>query len=186
LSNNKLFVVTGGFRCSQEIARQIIQEQIATNGDALPRANTLRYTELMLARSIAAYRENTPSPEIVFMDRGIPDVACYARLIHLPLFDDLQVACETCRYNQIVFMAPPWEQSTRPTANASSHTRRQSRPMKGWPRCIKNSAIGLSNYGCQIIIIMKKPARRQAEAYPTLFRNLLMHIVGQALLPNAT
>jgi predicted ATPase len=120
--NDNLVVITGGpgsgkttllkeleqqgFRCSPEVARQIIQEQVAAKGDALPWANTRRYTELMLARSIAAYRDNTPSPEIVFMDRGIPDAACYARLIGLPFFDDLKAACETYRYNQIVFLAP--------------------------------------------------------------------------------
>ena len=126
MANDHLVVITGGpgsgkttllkelerqgFRCSQEVARQIIQEQVAANGDALPWADTLRYTELMLTRSIAAYRENTPSPEIVFMDRGIPDVACYARLIGLPLFDHLKAACETYRYNKIVFLAPPWKE----------------------------------------------------------------------------
>jgi predicted ATPase len=126
MANDKLFVITGGpgsgkttllleleqksFRCSHEVARQIIQEQIAANGDALPWANTLRYTELMLARSITAYRENTPASEIVFMDRGIPDVACYARLINLPLFDDLKMACEAYRYNEVVFVAPPWKE----------------------------------------------------------------------------
>jgi predicted ATPase len=126
MANNHLVVITGGpgsgkttllkelerqgFRCSQEVARQIIQEQVAANGDALPWANTRCYTELMLTRSIAAYRENTPSSEIVFMDRGLPDVACYARLIGLPLFDDLKAACETYRYNKIVFLAPPWKE----------------------------------------------------------------------------
>ncbi len=125
--NDNLIVITGGpgsgkttllktleeqgFRCSHEVARQIIQKQVATGGDALPWADTLRYTELMLARSIAAFRENTPSAEIVFMDRGIPDVACYARLIGLlPFFDDLKTACQTYRYNEIVFLAPPWKE----------------------------------------------------------------------------
>jgi len=124
MANDKLFVITGGpgsgkttlllelerrgFRCSHELARKIIQEQVATNGDALPWANRLRYTELMLAKSIVAYRENSASPEIVFMDRGIPDCACYARLIGLPLFDDLEAACAAYRYNRSVFLAPPW------------------------------------------------------------------------------
>jgi predicted ATPase len=126
IANDNLIVITGGpgsgkttllkeleqegFRCSHEVARQIVQEQVATGGDALPWANTLRYTELMLARSIAAFRENTPSPKIVFMDRGIPDAACYARLIGLPIWDDLKTACETYRYNKIVFLAPPWNE----------------------------------------------------------------------------
>ena len=126
MANDRLFVITRGpgsgkttllleleqrgFRCSQEVARQIIQEQVSTNGDGLLWANTLRYTQLMLARSIAAYRENTPASGIVFMDRGIPDAVCYARLIGLPLFDDLKTACEEYRYNKMVFMAPPWKE----------------------------------------------------------------------------
>ena len=80
--NNRLFIVTGGpgagkttlllelerrgFHVSHEVARQIIQEQVAANGDALPWADTRRYTELMLERSIAAYRESS-STETVFM-----------------------------------------------------------------------------------------------------------------------
>jgi predicted ATPase len=126
IENDRLFVITGGpgsgkttllrelaqrgFSCSEEVARQIIQEQVKTNGDSLPWRDTLRYTELMLTGSIEAFREHTPSSEIVFMDRGIPDAACYARLINLPFFDELRTACETYRYNTTVFMAPPWKE----------------------------------------------------------------------------
>jgi predicted ATPase len=126
MTKERLFIVTGGpgagkttlllelerrgFRVSHEVARQIIQEQVAANGDALPWADTRRYTELMLERSIVAYRESSSSSGIVFMDRGIPDVACYARLIGLPLFDELQGACRLYRYNPRVFLAPPWEE----------------------------------------------------------------------------
>jgi predicted ATPase len=126
IENDRLFVITGGpgagkttllrdleqrgFSCSEEVARQIIQEQVQANGDALPWGDTSRYTELMLTRSIEAFREHTPSSEIVFMDRGIPDTACYARLIGLPFFNGLRAACETYRYNTMVFMAPPWEE----------------------------------------------------------------------------
>lgn len=126
IENDRLFVITGGpgggkttllrdlaqrgFSCSEEVAREIIQEQVKTNGDALPWGNRSRYTELMLTRSIEAFRSNTPSSRITFMDRGIPDVACYARLIDLPIFDELKTACELYRYNTMVFMAPPWEE----------------------------------------------------------------------------
>jgi len=126
MTNDWLFIVTGGpgagkttlllelerrgFRVSHEVARQIIQEQVAANGDALPWADTRRYAELMLERSVAAYRESSPSSEMVFMDRGIPDVACYARLIGLPLFEELQSACRVYRYNPRVFLTPPWEE----------------------------------------------------------------------------
>ncbi|HEY3455892.1 MAG TPA: AAA family ATPase [Bryobacteraceae bacterium] len=125
MMNDRLFIVTGGpgagkttlllelerrgFRVSHEVARQIIQEQVAANGNALPWADTRRYTELMLERSIAAYRQSS-STEMVFMDRGILDVACYVRLIGLPLFEELQTACHVYRYNLRVFLAPPWQE----------------------------------------------------------------------------
>lgn len=126
MTNDRLFIITGGpgagkttlllelerrgFAVSREVARQIIQEQVAASGDALPWADTRRYAELMLERSIAAYRESSPSSETAFLDRGIPDVACYARLIGLPISEELQMACCLYRYNPAVFLAPPWKE----------------------------------------------------------------------------
>jgi len=124
--NEMLFVITGGpgsgkttlllelarrgFTCSEEVARRIIQEQVRSNGAAVPWGDTARYTELMLVGSIESFRENRNASAVIFMDRGIPDVASYARLIGLPLFDELRTACETYRYNKTVFMAPPWKE----------------------------------------------------------------------------
>jgi len=125
--NDNLFVITGGpgarkttvlrelerrgYRCSEEVARQIIQEQVKIGGEALPWANTAPYAELMLTESIAAFRNNSPSSEIIFMGRGVPDVACYLRPIGMPIFfDELMAACESYRYNTKVFMAPPWKE----------------------------------------------------------------------------
>jgi predicted ATPase len=99
-----------GFRCLAEVAREIIREQVATGGDALPWANTARYTELMLERSIHAYRQNTQVKGPTFMDRGIPDVLCYAQIIQLPDAGGIQLACGTYRYNPKVFIASPWKE----------------------------------------------------------------------------
>jgi len=126
MKNDNLFVITGGpgagktavlrelerrgYKSSEEAARQIIQEQVKIGGDALPWANTSRYAELMLIKSIEAYISNTPSSQILFMDRGVPDIACYLRLIGLPVSEDLRIACESYRYNVKVFMAPPWKE----------------------------------------------------------------------------
>jgi predicted ATPase len=124
--NPNLFVITGGpgagkttllrelerrgFCCVPEIAREIIREQVAANGDALPWANTLRYTQLMLARSVDCYRQHTLASRLTFIDRGIPDVLCYAQIINLEATSDIQSACETYRYNPTVFIAPPWQE----------------------------------------------------------------------------
>jgi predicted ATPase len=126
IANPNLFVIAGGpgagkttllrelerrgFRCVPEIAREIIREQVAANGDALPWADTLRYTQLMLARSVVCYQQHTPASRLTFIDRGIPDVLCYAQIINLETVAEIQSACETYRYNSKVFIAPPWKE----------------------------------------------------------------------------
>ena len=99
-----------GYRCVPEVARQIIQEQVRDGGDALPWANTARYAELMLTRSIGSYLAHAPSDGITFADRGIPDTLTYARVIELPETIAMRRACENYRYNRRVFMAPAWQE----------------------------------------------------------------------------
>ena len=99
-----------GFCCVPEVAREIIRQQVAGGGDALPWANTRRYTELMLQGSIEVYDANKCATRPTFFDRGIPDVLCYARLIELTETANIDAACTGCRYNQTVFLAPPWRE----------------------------------------------------------------------------
>jgi predicted ATPase len=128
MMNERLFVITGGpgsgkttvvnelagrgFACVPEVARQIIQEQIRSNGDALPWANTARYADLMMERSISSYLDNSACREPTFVDRGIPDTLCYAGIIalHADAIARMRQICETYRYNRLVFIAPPWEE----------------------------------------------------------------------------
>lgn len=123
--NPNLFVITGGpgagkttlvrelqkrgMACVPEAARQIIQEQVQAKGNAVPWGGTTRYTELMLAQSIADYAKHSGATAPTFFDRGIPDVLCYARLIGLRL-DEIQHACRQYRYGRSVFLAPPWRE----------------------------------------------------------------------------
>jgi predicted ATPase len=97
-----------GFRCAPEVARQIIREQVQSGGAALPWGDRKAYTELMLQRSIASFREHTPAADPVFSDRGIPDILAYARLIALADAGAIENACRSYRYAGVVFMAPPW------------------------------------------------------------------------------
>lgn len=99
-----------GVRHAPEVARQIIQEQVQTGGTALPWADRLAYTSMMLERSIESYLGHTPSPEPMLADRGIPDTLGYARLIGLPDTDEIERACREYRYAPVVFLAPPWRE----------------------------------------------------------------------------
>jgi len=99
-----------GFRCSPEVARQIIQEQVRGGGDALPWGDRTAYCRLMLERAIASYLEHAETKEIVFFDRGVPDALCYSRLTGLGLDDEILAACRRHRYGTKVFLAPPWSE----------------------------------------------------------------------------
>jgi predicted ATPase len=92
------FVVTGGpgagkttllqelqkrrFACIPEVAREIIKEQVAVEGDALPWKNKELYLQMMFDRSVDSYRAaQSNNNSTVFFDRGIPDSLTYAEII---------------------------------------------------------------------------------------------------------
>ncbi len=125
LNENNFFVITGGpgagkttliyalekagFPCVAEVARQVIQEQLQCGGDGLPWMNVPRYTSLMLDRSQHTYRQATANkPGITFFDRGIPDSIAYARIAGIAISPELDAAARYFRYNNPVFMLPPW------------------------------------------------------------------------------
>jgi predicted ATPase len=86
--SSTLFVITGGPRsgkttllnelarrrypCVPEVARQIIQEQVASGGNALPWGDRTLYTGLMLERSIQSFLEHFSDSRVTFADRRIP------------------------------------------------------------------------------------------------------------------
>jgi predicted ATPase len=126
IRNSNIYVFTGGpgsgkttvlaelqrrgFPVIREVARQIIQEQVAIGGNALPWGDRERYTELMLERSIESFLAHRPSAAATFADRGIPDTWGYATLIDLPRRAHIWDACERYRYAPLVFTAPFWEE----------------------------------------------------------------------------
>lgn len=99
-----------GYLCVDEVARELIREQVEAEGDALPWMNMTSYTTLMLERSVKSYLKHAASEGLSFFDRGIPDTLAYARLIALPDIAFIERAVEEYRYNPIVFLLPPWEE----------------------------------------------------------------------------
>ena len=97
------------FYCSDEVSRQLIQEQVALNSSCLPWIDLGCFAHLALDRMIAEHQRASTSGGIAFFDRAIPDIIAYLRVGSLPVDESFYGAIERYSYEQLVFMAPPWE-----------------------------------------------------------------------------
>jgi len=119
-----LFVITGGpgagkttlltamknegLAVAPEAGRAIIRTQRAIGGHAGHDRDQALYTELMLAWEIRSFEEAQENGRICLFDRGIPDLVGYCRLTGRTVPPHIRKAVELFRYNETVFILPPW------------------------------------------------------------------------------
>lgn len=96
------------YGCIQEVARAIIKEQHATGGNALHTGDRTRYANLMLKNSIDDYILHSSKDDILFFDRGIPDLYSYQSQYCGGVTSAFEDAIKSYRYNTRVFIFPPW------------------------------------------------------------------------------
>lgn len=99
-----------GYCCYPEISRQVTLEAKKQGIEQLFLENPLLFSELLLEGRKKQYEDAVnESHEIVFIDRGIPDVLAYMHYIgdSYPVHFDL--ACRENTYTKI-FILPPWEE----------------------------------------------------------------------------
>lgn len=121
---NRLHVITGGpgsgkstlivalaaagVVTSAEVGRQIIREEIAAGGDALPWADEVAFAGKMVVREVAAHRAALATGHTVVLDRGVPDVIGFLRVSGLPVPPHIDAAARAHRYHPRIFIAPFW------------------------------------------------------------------------------
>ncbi|MGX5734075.1 AAA family ATPase [Bosea thiooxidans] len=97
-----------GHAVQPEAGRAIIREQQRIGGKGLPWADRALFAELMLAADRRGHAEALSRTELVFFDRGLPDVLGYLSLCGLPVPKQAEEAAQRLRYRRTVFIAPPW------------------------------------------------------------------------------
>lgn len=102
-----------GHFCSGEAGRSIIKQQMQIDGRGLPWGDPTLYAELQLCWEIRSYHLALEHMGPVYFDRGIPDIVGYLRVAGLPVPNHVAKAVEMYRYNQRVFIAPPWPEIYR-------------------------------------------------------------------------
>jgi predicted ATPase len=99
-----------GFCCYPEISREVTLEAKKQGIEQLFLENPLLFSELLLEGRKKQFHNAQKEPhDIVFLDRGIPDVLAYMHYIgdSYPAFFDQ--ACRDHIYTKI-FLLPPWEE----------------------------------------------------------------------------
>jgi predicted ATPase len=124
---NNFFILTGGpgsgkttlieelnrrgFVSVEEVARKIIQDEMALGEEALPGSNIGSRIEKMIVRSIETYQDALKQrTEPIIFDRGVLDYVGYAYRTNTPISEELHQAALSLVYNKKVFLAPPWEE----------------------------------------------------------------------------
>lgn len=103
-------LIAKGYCCYPEISREVTLEAKKQGIEQLFLENPLLFSELLLEGRKKQFHNATIEPhEIVFLDRGIPDVLAYMHYIgdSYPAFFDH--ACREHNYTKI-FILPPWEE----------------------------------------------------------------------------
>ena len=103
-------LIEHGYACFPEISRQITLEAKKQGIEQLFLEKPLLFSELLLEGRRKQHQQAlADKAEIVFLDRGIPDILAYMHYIgdSYPAFFDL--ACKENSYTK-VFILPPWEE----------------------------------------------------------------------------
>lgn len=101
-------LAAAGVLTSPEVGRQILREQLAAGGTALPWGDEAAFAQAMLPREIAARAAALATGDTVVLDRGVPDVLGFLAASGLPVPSDFIAAARAHRYNARVFLAPFW------------------------------------------------------------------------------
>ena len=101
-----------GYKVGCEIARQIIIQQIAEEGDLLPWKDAVEFEKRVMEERIE-FLNSIDNKAIAFSDRGLPDQAAFSWYKGKEISPQLKAALETNRYAKKVFLTPPWRQIYR-------------------------------------------------------------------------
>jgi predicted ATPase len=98
-----------GFRTVAEAGRIIIREQMKTDGRALPWIDPALFAEKLATLAIDQYASVADCNRITFFDRCIVEPVAYCLRMGVELPASTKDAADACRYDNPIFMVPPWE-----------------------------------------------------------------------------
>jgi len=102
-------LINRGYTCLEEISRQVTLDAKKEGIDQLFLTNPLLFSELLLKGRQQQYIEATNlNADVVFLDRGVPDVLAYMDFIGDSYPQHFIDVCKDSKYN-MVFILKPWK-----------------------------------------------------------------------------
>ena len=100
---------TKGYNCMEEISRQITLDAQEKGIEQLFLKEPLLFSEhLLLGRQKQFIKADSLQEEVVFFDRGLPDVVAYLDYLKSSYPDSFKTICSQHNYNK-VFVLKPWK-----------------------------------------------------------------------------
>ena len=101
-------LIAKGYCCYPEISREITKEAKAQGTSSLFIEKPLLFSELLLEGRIKQFQAaQSEKQDLVFIDRGIPDILAYLNYLEKPYPISFDTACKEHRYTTL-FILPPW------------------------------------------------------------------------------
>jgi len=100
-----------GYNCIPETARQIIKERLSKG--LTPRPDAKTFAREIFDQDWKNFISNSDLPSLLFFDRSFMDSACMLFDSDLDSYDKIRSTHLTCRYNNKVFITPPWQEIYR-------------------------------------------------------------------------
>ncbi|MDP1738580.1 MAG: AAA family ATPase [Caulobacter sp.] len=105
-----------GHRVFPEPGRQIVREQDWIGGEALPWTAPAKFAELVLSRAMHQLVTAAATDGLAFFDRSLVEPLAGLERLSLPVPEPFRRAADRCRYDETVFVAPPWPEIYRQDA----------------------------------------------------------------------
>ena len=103
-------LISRNFMCMQEISRDITLQARANGTEQLFLTEPLLFSELLLnGREKQFHDAEKLSEDLIFFDRGIPDIPAYMNYIGVD-YPEMYISKSVKHKYDTIFLMPPWEE----------------------------------------------------------------------------
>ena len=99
-----------GFRTVAEAGRIIVHNELIADGRALPWIDPKLFAEELAALAAEQFASAAELDEPVFFDRSVVEPLVFSKIHGLELSEKVGRQAKDCRYDNPIFVVPPWEE----------------------------------------------------------------------------